>query len=317
MSAAVSIVMPVYNAERHLRECLDSVLRQSFRDYEVICVDDGSTDGSPSILREYAGADARVRIVRRDHSNAGAARNAGFVASSGGSLLFLDADDIFAPRMLEHLVRGLDSTAADVAVCKYASFSDGRKKPSFSEAGFWRTIENPSSSVDIFRRWMGWSWDKLIRRSLIEKHDLRFQEIAASNDLAFVFSALSLADKVCETEAVLVAHRLHAGSIETQRDRTPLCGLEALRSYRSQMIAAGVFKQHPALECAFRAYVPRFLFWYLYTIANPVAYRLLKTEMALAAKEFGLVGSWAWWWRCLICAVKRPIRQFVRVRCGL
>ena len=295
--------------------CLDSVVNQTLRDLEIICVDDGSTDSSPAILAEYAAKDPRVRVITQPKSNAGAARNAGYAASSGGYLLFLDADDVFAPTLVETLVRGIETSSADVAVCRYESFPDGCRLPAFSSnPGNWRTIETPASSVDIFRRWMGWSWDKLIRRSLIERHALRFQEIAASNDLAFVFAAVSLAQRIAETDAVLVAHRLHAGSIEAGRDRTPLCCIEALREYRNRMIAAGAFPAHPELERAFKAYVPRFVFWYLYTITDKTAYDRLKTALPAAAGEFGVAGTLPWIGRGFLCRIKRPIRQFVRSR---
>ena len=93
----ISIVIPVFNAETHLRECLDSVRAQTFADWECICVDDGSTDGSPSVLAQYATSDPRIRVVRREHSNAGAARNAGMELARGEFLQFLDADDVFSP----------------------------------------------------------------------------------------------------------------------------------------------------------------------------------------------------------------------------
>ena len=88
--AEVSVIIPVYNVEQYLRECLDSVLGQTFRDIEVICVDDGSTDNSLSVLKDYTHADSRVRVVAAPHANAGAARNIGYGLSNGKYLLFLD-----------------------------------------------------------------------------------------------------------------------------------------------------------------------------------------------------------------------------------
>ena len=311
----VSIIIPVNNAEKYLGACLDSVVRQTLKDIEIVCVDDGSTDSSPDILAEYAANDPRVKVILQPKSNAGAARNAGYDASSGEYLLFLDADDVFAPTLVETLIRGIATSGADVAICRYESFPDGCRLPPLSrEAGSWRTFDGPASSVDIFRRWMGWSWDKLFRRSLIERHALRFQEIAASNDLAFVFAAVSLAQRIAETDAVLVAHRLHAGSIEAGRDRTPLCCIEALREYRNRMITAGAFSAHPELERAFKSYVPRFVFWYLYTITDKTAYDRLKTVLPAAAGEFGVAGTLPWLGRGFLCRIKRPIRQFVRSR---
>ena len=91
----ISIVMPVYTVASYLRDCLDSVRAQTFTDWECICVDDGSTDDSPDILDEYAAKDKRFRVVRREHSNAGACRNAGLDLARGEFLSFLDSDDMF------------------------------------------------------------------------------------------------------------------------------------------------------------------------------------------------------------------------------
>lgn len=313
MAAVVSVIIPVYNAERYVREGLDSVLAQTYRGLEVICVDDGSTDGTAAILRDYASSDSRVRLVAHERSTAGAARNAGYALATGEYVIFLDADDVYAPTLIAELVSGLEETGADISVCRYALYRDGSARPSFAE-GVRRTIENPARTVDLFGRWMGWSWDKLLRRSLIDRYALRFQEIPASNDLAFVFTALSLASVVCETDAVLILHRLHAGSIETKRDRSPMCGVEALRHYKRMADRWNLFEREPRLAASFRAYVPRFLSWYLYTLSDDAAYARLRDELPRAAVEFGVAKSWAWWWRMGLCRLKRPVRLLVRGR---
>ncbi len=79
----VSIIIPVYNVEKYLRQCLDSVVNQTLKEIEIICVDDGSTDSSPAILAEYAAKDSRVKVLTREKSNAGAARNAGMAVAAG------------------------------------------------------------------------------------------------------------------------------------------------------------------------------------------------------------------------------------------
>lgn len=99
----ISIVIPVYNVEPYLRECLDSVLAQSFRDLEIICVDDGSTDGSSAILDDYARRDARIRIICQANGGLSAARNTGMDAAAGKYLYFLDSDDMIAQNAMERL----------------------------------------------------------------------------------------------------------------------------------------------------------------------------------------------------------------------
>ena len=91
MSVMVSVVIPVYNIEQHLRQCLDSVAAQTLKDIEVICVDDGSTDGSANILKEYAEKDARFQIIRQKNAGPGAARNRGMEQATGKYLIFLQS----------------------------------------------------------------------------------------------------------------------------------------------------------------------------------------------------------------------------------
>ena len=99
----VSVVIPVYNIEAHLRQCLDSVAGQSLSDLEIICVDDGSTDTSPAILAEYARRDPRFQVVWQANAGPGAARNRGMELAAGKYLIFLDSDDWFEPDFLERM----------------------------------------------------------------------------------------------------------------------------------------------------------------------------------------------------------------------
>lgn len=103
-----SIIIPVYNVERYLRDCLDSVLRQSFADWEAVCVNDGSSDGSAIILEEYARKDDRIKVISQPNGGLSAARNAGMKTAAGDYLFFLDSDDWIEDNALEILSRNLD-----------------------------------------------------------------------------------------------------------------------------------------------------------------------------------------------------------------
>ena len=108
-----SIIIPVYNVAPYLRECLDSVLAQTFTDWEAICVDDGSTDGSGAILDEYAAKDVRFRVIHQKNAGVSAARNAALDVMCGGWFLFLDGDDMFRPDVLEHFAQVIDENRCD------------------------------------------------------------------------------------------------------------------------------------------------------------------------------------------------------------
>ena len=116
MEVKVSVIIPVYNVEKYLRECIDSILNQTLHELELICVDDGSTDGSLEILQAYEKKDNRVTVLTQHNQGAGAARNKGLQIAKGEYLSFLDADDFFAPGMLEEAYRKCKSVSADVCV---------------------------------------------------------------------------------------------------------------------------------------------------------------------------------------------------------
>ena len=128
----MSVIIPVYNIERHLRQCLDSVTGQTLTELEIICVDDGSTDGSPEILADYAQRDGRFQIITQPNTGPGVARNTGMDRATGEYLIFLDSDDWFEPDFLERMVAKAKETGADVTICRAVEFDTqtGRELPS-------------------------------------------------------------------------------------------------------------------------------------------------------------------------------------------
>lgn len=99
----ISLLIPIYNVESYLAECLDSALAQTFTDIEIICIDDGSTDSSPEILARYAAKDPRIRVITKANSGYGDSMNQGLAAARGTYIAILESDDIFEPDALEHL----------------------------------------------------------------------------------------------------------------------------------------------------------------------------------------------------------------------
>lgn len=236
----VSVVVPVYNAERHLRETLDSLAAQDYGDFEVIMVDDGSADGSPAICKEYAASDARFRYVCQENAGAGAARNHGMDLATGEYLLFLDSDDLFEQNLVSTLAANAEESGADVTVCGADSFDSetgatlGALTPHASVApGVYRAEELASH---LFLYIEGRPWDKLFRTDFVRKSGLRFQSLSYSNDTYFVYSAVVAAERVCFLDDVLVHYRVGAGS--SLRDKAPkdvTCDLVALDAVYERM----------------------------------------------------------------------------------
>ena len=124
----VSVIIPVYNVEPYLKQCMDSVVGQTLKDIEIICVDDGSTDGSLDILREYAAEDNRIQIIEQKNAGAGAARNNGMRHATGKYLSFLDSDDFFEPRMLEKAYDLAEKDQADFVAYKSDQYHTEKKQ---------------------------------------------------------------------------------------------------------------------------------------------------------------------------------------------
>lgn len=121
----VSVIVPVYNAENYLAECVDSILAQTIQDLECILVDDGSTDSSPAICDAYAEKDCRVKVIHKANGRAASARNAGMKIAQGTYIAFVDADDWISSDMYEKML----ATGADVCLCDYVRFQGEQEFP--------------------------------------------------------------------------------------------------------------------------------------------------------------------------------------------
>ena len=208
----VSILIPVYNTADYLKECLDSVLKQTLREIEVICVDDGSTDGSAAILRAYAAKDKRVKILTQSNRGLPAARNAGLDAARGEYVGFVDSDDKVLPQMYKKLLRAAKKNKADVVVCGATVF------PRFPAPGKWlASVLTPRDKVydgftpDLLFKERGarpFLWRDLVRRDLIERNGLRLDEnVVVGEDQAFQFKVFPRAGRVAFLSAKLYCYR--------------------------------------------------------------------------------------------------------------
>lgn len=120
----LSIIVPVYKVENYLPKCIDSILAQTFTDFELILVEDGSPDNCPALCDAAAEKDARVRVIHQKNGGLSAARNAGLDAARGAWVGFVDSDDYIAPEMYEVLYQAVQSTGADLALCDYAEVDE-------------------------------------------------------------------------------------------------------------------------------------------------------------------------------------------------
>lgn len=219
MSIRVSIIVPVYNAEKYLRECVESVLGQTLSDIELILVDDGSTDGSPALCDRYAVQDHRVKVIHKPNGRAASARNAGLRAASGEYVAFVDADDWISPDMYEKMLQ----TNADVTLCDYVRFQ-GEKQFPFTHpniaAGFYNKAQirekiYPHLVMDGIEYPITISNCVLLtKREIIAKNHLLYREdIRISEDAPFGSEVLYCADSFAYLKGERLYHyRMTEGS---------------------------------------------------------------------------------------------------------
>ncbi len=246
---AVSVIVPVHNAQAHLVPTLTSIARQTLTDLQIIVVDDGSTDASAQLIADFAATDPRVQVIPGPAvGSAGAARNAGLAIADGEYLAFLDADDLFAPTFLAKLYTKAVAEQADVVVTRFRVFDEFGADPVVMDWGLRtgylpaRTPFRPDAVGDaLFYAFGPVAWNKLFRTELIRSHQLRFQELPRSNDVAFTFSALALAERLSYVDRALVDYRVgNSASLQGSTDQAPLAFADALLALQKRLDEAGI-----------------------------------------------------------------------------
>ena len=234
----VSVIIPVYNAEQYLSECINSLVNQTLHDIEIICIDDGSTDQSLNILRNFETKDSRIRIYTQQNSHAGVARNYGLQKANGEYIIFLDADDYFNLDLLHLTYHKAIETKADIVIFDALKF-DTVTGEYFHKYHYLKENFLPQSSVfncndipdAIFQITTPAPWTKLFRKSFLDQSNLQFQALLNTNDLYFVYSALTLADRITTINKQLVYYRTHTGtSLQSTKNKDPLCFIKAYQA---------------------------------------------------------------------------------------
>ncbi len=245
----VSVVVPVCNVEAYLRQCLDSVVGQSLRDMEIICVDDGSTDASAAILREYAARDGRVRVLLREHSDAGAARNAGIAAATGEYLGFVDADDWCEPTLFEKAYAKAKAVDADLVFWRHrerdAAGKTLREAAFALPAGIRDPFSGPDLGDNVFSAFNLAPWNRIVRRDVVQRCRLEFQQIERSNDVSFGCLALAVAERISVVDEPLYNYRVRvAGNLQAENHRTPLSIVAAWSLLAKELAERGLLDRY-------------------------------------------------------------------------
>ena len=249
---AVSIIVPVYNLEKYIGDCIDSILNQSFKNYELILVDDFSTDNTREIVKEYIDnyKEDIILIENARNMGAGYSRNRGLDIAKGKYLLFLDGDDFFEYNMLEKVYCPCEEKEADVGIFNFNIFDDNTHDSfkHYDPIDMLQVVADSFRFSDIgdcaFQFVREIAWNKIFRREFIINEGIRFQCQNNANDQFFVYASLLKAKRIVKIPDYLLSYRTNRkGQLSTGSNisRYPLCIWNALKATLDFADMSGVY----------------------------------------------------------------------------
>lgn len=210
----ISVIVPVYNVEKYIKESIKSITRQTFSDIEIIIVDDGSTDRSSAIIDGLSTEDHRIKVVHQNNEGLSGARNAGLKIANGEYIGFIDSDDIIEPNMYELLVESIRSNNSELAVCNFYRFDKKQFLPSTRYRN--NTIRISEDNVcDYYKYAIDSSCNKLYKAEVIKSNDLWFahKSIVPQEDFYFLIKYLSRIESISSIKEPLYGYRIRKSSI--------------------------------------------------------------------------------------------------------
>lgn len=240
MTCRISVIVPIYNVAAYLPRCLDSLLSQTLTDFQLILVNDGSTDHCGEICDSYAARDPRITVIHKENGGLSSARNAGLEKAEGEFISFVDSDDWLHPQFLELMFHFQQTGDYDLVICDHRRVTGPVPSPTFAAA---EICAQELNLEGIYRqhRTKTYVWNKLYRRSLIGNH--RFIEQKIAEDAAFNGIALGSCPHIraCFLPAVLYYYFYREGSLVTQLDASNRLALaEIFDTYAAAAATPGV-----------------------------------------------------------------------------
>lgn len=291
----VSIIVPVYNVEKYLRECLDSILASTYQYFEVILVDDGSPDSSGVICDEYAQKDERIRVIHQENKGLVGARNTGLDYAHGTYVAFVDSDDVVSPILYEKLVEAMESEDADMAACESRNTYETLDISKDSISGTLYTMEDFDQQLAVLTcapsiRQITWSscyvWNKLYRRAKIQTQFR--EECVMCEDLRFNWDYIQNSKKMVIVPAGMYLYRQNAQSItgayRSNRSDPKMIGNSIANATLWAFVAKNAHQADSTLKCyleARTAYTAHGALWRIYSIGKQKE----NTAYALEAKR--------------------------------
>lgn len=248
--AEVSIIVPVYNVEKYLSFCLDSLVNQTFKDIEIICVNDGSTDNSTEVLEHYAGFDKRIKIINKENGGLSSARNAGLDAASGKYIAFVDSDDFVSHFLVERAYNFVQKKNADFAAFGFDYVVGNSLKLyesgfSFPKSLVGKCVYETDLNENFYTKIHPTAWCKFYSAKLIQNNNLRFCEDIIFEDLPFAAEVYLSANRMVYTNLPLYYYRAERqGSILSRRDEKTVDFMTAIERVDDVFHKYGRFEKY-------------------------------------------------------------------------
>lgn len=217
----LSIVIPVYNTEKYLQKCLDSIFMQNFTNFEVICVDDGSTDNSLEILARYKD----ITVIKQTNKGSGVARNLGLQQAKGEYVLFMDSDDWLVDGALEKIIHEAKNLDLDILIFGGKIYSKGRLRCGrYSVNKIPKKYRNRVFSKQEFKdeifKFPSTAWTKLYKRDFLIKNNIRFQEIFVGQDQLFFVDSMLKSERIAVLDEDLYCYwKRRPGSVTSNKHK--------------------------------------------------------------------------------------------------
>ena len=261
----ISIIVPVYKVEPYLRQCVDSILNQTYRDIEVLLIDDGSPDRCGEICDEYTEKDDRIRVFHTENRGLSAARNLGLHKAKGEYIGFVDSDDWIEPDMYEMLLKRIEETGADVSVCSFYVEDAGTRKSSDYSRAIYLGKESLRALVD--GRLSNYVWNKLYRNTIFQT--IIFPYRKNHEDIASMHLILNQANSVAVLDATKYHYRIRNESIT--------------KTYTASNLVA---------------YAEAYLLQYRFLLNECSDLFAARQEELLLLPAKGVSRLWRWWYGC-------------------
>lgn len=290
-----SIIIPVYNIEEYLKECLESIINQSFKDFEVICVNDGSTDNSLEILQKYAENDERFKVLNQENQGQGVARNNALNIANGEYILFVDPDDFIELNMLEVFNERLDIQNVDVAFFDYQIFGENTKTKIVRFMDEMKKIFNLNINDNLVFNWQElvkdnfrytamMVWNKVYSNKFLKENHIQFAPNKHAEDHIFSISATLLANKISYIKKTLYYYRKRSDSSVNKVSENNFCIFENIAIVADFLKQNNLYKKY---EHDFRNYIVNLCVYHCNKIPTALLSTYIeKTRQLLSDKEF-------------------------------